>query len=92
VAVHSHTLPIMSTRPNPLGGNVPTGDVPTQPRAPSLRYGNLPCHVLAINRPPGWDFSPHGYVVALSPRAAYSHSVSVGSRLPAHRAYAAASG
>src|ERR1700756_3332988 len=60
VAVHSHTLPIRSTRPNPLGGNVPPGDVPTQPRAPSLRYGNLPCHVLAINRPPGGDFSPNG--------------------------------
>src|ERR1700761_675747 len=36
VAVHSQTLPIMSTRPNPLGGKVPTGDVPTHPSAPSL--------------------------------------------------------
>jgi hypothetical protein len=27
--IHSHTLPVMSTRPNPLGGNVPTGEVPT---------------------------------------------------------------
>ena len=42
VVVHSQTLPIMSSRPKPLGGNVPTGEVPTQrevppPWAPSLR-------------------------------------------------------
>jgi hypothetical protein len=37
VVVHSHTLPIMSTNPKPFGANVPTGDVPRQPSAPSLR-------------------------------------------------------
>lgn len=48
--VHSQTLPIMSTRPNAFGGNVPTGEVRDQPAAPSLRYGNWPCQVLAISR------------------------------------------
>ena len=44
VVVHSHTLPIMSTRPNPFGGNAPTGDVPTQPSAPvvAIREAALP--------------------------------------------------
>src|ERR1700754_5112606 len=78
VVVHSHTLPIMSTRPNPFEGNVPTGDVPTQPSAPTLRYGNRPCHVLAISCPPGTGSSPQGYVVMAPPWAAYSHSASVG--------------
>src|SRR5882757_11095833 len=58
VVVHSHTLPIMSSRPNPFGGNAPTGEVPTQPSAPSLRYGNRPCQVLAISRPSGATSSP----------------------------------
>ena len=30
VVVHSHTLPIMSIRPNPFAGKVPTGEVPVQ--------------------------------------------------------------
>ena len=60
VVVHYHTLPIMSTRPKPLAGKVPTGEVPTQPWAPSLRYGNRPCQVLAINSPSSRGSSPHG--------------------------------
>src|SRR5262249_45362460 len=59
VVVHSQTLPIMSTSPNPFCGKMPTGEVPNQPAAPSLRYGNRPCQVLAINRPPGIGSSPH---------------------------------
>ena len=58
VVVHSQTLPIMSTIPNPLGGNVPTGEVPIQPSAPSFRYGNRPCQVLAISSPSGLTSSP----------------------------------
>src|ERR1700754_4848428 len=50
LVVHSHTLPIMSTSPYPFGGQVPTGDVPIQPSAPSFRYGNRPCQVFAISR------------------------------------------
>jgi len=86
VVVHSHTLPIMSTSPKSLGGNAPTGEVPTQPSAPSLRCGKAPCQVLAINRPPGAASGPHGYVDDDPARAAYSHSASVGSRRPAHAA------
>ncbi|CKR53123.1 Uncharacterised protein [Mycobacterium tuberculosis] len=37
MVVHSQTFPIMSSKPNPLAGNLPTGEVPTQPNAPSLR-------------------------------------------------------
>src|SRR6478752_10455176 len=92
VVVHSHTLPIMSTSPYPFGGNEPTGEVPGHPSAPSLRYGNLPCQVLAISWPSGFSSSPHEYVPVAPARAAYSHSASVGRRRPAHRAYAAASG
>ncbi len=58
VVVHSHTLPIMSRSPYPFGGNVPTGEVPDHPSAPSLRYGKLPCQVLAISCPPGVGSSP----------------------------------
>src|SRR5215217_6053632 len=92
VVVYSQTLPIISTSPNSLGGKVPTGEVPTQPSAPSLRYGNRPCQVLAINRPLGMASSPHEYTEVAPPRAAYSHSASVGRRRPAQRAYASASG
>ena len=59
VVVHSHTLPIMSRSPKPLGGNVPIGEVPTQPSAPSLRYGKRPCQVLAIRLPSTVGSSPH---------------------------------
>ena len=37
---------------------LPTGEVPTQPSAPSLRNGNRPCQVLSISRPPGAASSP----------------------------------
>ena len=30
------------------------------PSAPSLRYGNRPCQVLAISRPPGATSAPQG--------------------------------
>src|ERR1700686_813480 len=92
VVVHSHTLPIMSTSPNAFAGKVPTGEVPRQPAAPSLWYGNLPCQVLAISFPPGIGSSPQAYADVEPARAAYSHSASVGRRRPAQRAYAHASG
>ena len=64
VVVHYQTLPIMSIRPNPFAGKVPTGEVPIQrwlsnPSAPSLRYGKRPCHVLAISCPSTRGSSPH---------------------------------
>ena len=92
VVVHSHTLPIMSKSPKAFGAKVPTGDVPTQPRAPSLRYGNRPCQVLAIRLPSTVGSSPHAYTVVAPAAAAYSHSASVGSRRFAQAAYAPASG
>jgi len=74
------------------GTNVPTGEVPTHPSAPALRYGNRPCHVLAINRPPGRGSLPQAYTVpSLPPRAANSNSASVGRSRAAQRAYARAS-
>jgi hypothetical protein len=42
--------------------------------------------------PSGVNSDPHGYVCCANPpRAANSHSASVGNRFPAHAAYAAAS-
>ena len=83
-AVHSQTLPVMSESPYPLGGNVPTGDVPRWPR-----HGNSPTQRFARR---GSSSSPHAKAAPSSPpRAAYSHSASVGSVAPAHAAYASAS-
>ena len=49
--------------------------------------GNSPCQVLAMCMPPGVNSSPHANSAPSSPpRAANSHSASVGRSLPAHRA------
>ena len=67
----------------------------TCPAYPSLIrfcHGNSPCQVLAIIVPSGANSSPQANTAPSSPpRAAHSHSASVGSALPAHSAYAAAS-
>ena len=71
-------------QPVAVGGNVPTGDVPRWPR-----HGKSPTHRLARC---GSSSSPHANAAPSSPpRAAYSHSASVGSAAPAHAAYASAS-
>ena len=47
-------------------------------------YGKAPCQKLAIGRPPGVSSSPQAYSAPSSPpRAANSHSASVGSIMPA---------
>ena len=72
----------MSESPKPLGGNVPTGDVPTYPR-----QGKSPYQRLAIRCPSGSASSPQAKrAPSRPPRAARSHSASVGSTLPAHAA------
>src|SRR5262249_25756618 len=54
--------------------------------------GNSPCQILHRWRPPGVKSSPQGYIFcSRPPRAAYSHSASVGRRLPAQRQYSVAS-
>src|SRR5262249_21517817 len=91
-AVHSHTLPATSTSPYPLGGKVPTGDVPAPLNRRSRSWGNAPCQVLVMTLPRRRNSSPQAYVVWSSPpRAACSHSASVGNRLSAQSAYACAS-
>src|SRR4051812_26742586 len=81
--VHSHTLPVISNRPYPLGGNEPTGDDPSYPSLRRFCHGNSPCQVLAIILPPGANSLPQEYVMPSSPpRAANSHSASDGSSLP----------
>ena len=78
----------MSCRPNPLGGNEPTGAVRTKPDSPVERHGkSSPSHVLAMIRPSGRASSPHVNAARSSPpRAANSHSASVGSRAPTQAA------
>src|SRR5919112_1790696 len=85
--VHSQTLPAMSYSPYPFGGYVPTAVVRPFVLGRSLRHGKWPCHVLAMTRPSGMNSSPHVYRAPTSPpRAAYSHSASLGRRLPLHAA------
>src|SRR4029079_4427387 len=91
-AVHSQTLPVMSKRPKPFGGKLPTGEVPSKPSSFVFCHGNSPCQLLAIALPSGKCSSPQAKTAASSPpRAACSHSASVGSSLPAQAAYASAS-
>ena len=75
-ATHSETLPPMSMQPS---SDLSAGIRPTGEGARE----NAPAE--------DWNESPHGYVRPLGPRAARSHSIPVGSRLPAQAAYAAAS-
>src|SRR5688572_7364660 len=72
----------MSYRPYAFGGNVATGDV------------KLNCSVFRLCRPFAWpvNSSPQGNMfLSTPPRAACSHSASVGNRPPAHSQYAVAS-
>src|SRR5882757_8550832 len=90
--VHSQTLPIMSCSPYPFGGNAVTGDVRSKPSALEFWTGKLPCQVLAMCWPPGVNSLPQANSLSSRPpRAANSHSASVGRSLPAQLAYAAAS-
>src|SRR6266540_2959156 len=82
----------MQCRPWSLGGKEPTGAVPTKPSAAVLRTGKSPCQTFILCSPPGSSSSPHGNAFALSPpRAANSHSASVGSLALAQAQYAFAS-
>ena len=77
----------MSYRPYPFGGNDFTGDVPAKPSCSRFCHGNSPCQVLAIILPSGANSSPQvNRAWSSPPRAANSHSASVGSSLPAHAA------
>ena len=77
----------MSTSPYPFGGNAPTGDVPSYPSTRVFSYGNSPCQVFAIAFPFGMSSSPQANSAPSSPpRAANSHSASVGSSFPAQAA------
>ena len=90
--VHSHVFPVISKSPYGLGGKDPTGAVPSNPSSHVLRNGNSPCHQLASSSPPGDRSSPQAYSApSIPPRAARSHSASVGNSLPAQVAYAVAS-
>ena len=54
-----------------------------------LWWGKMPCQVLAISCPPGVNSSPQANSASSNPpRAANSHSASVGKSLPVHLAYA----
>ena len=69
-------------------GRNPTGDVRVHPLSLVLRQGKSgPSHVLAMMRPPGRASSPQVKAApSRPPRAAYSHSASVGSAAPAQAA------
>ena len=55
-------------------------------RSQRFSLGKLPCQVLARCWPPGLNSSPQANSApSRPPRAAYSHSASVGRSLPAHR-------
>ena len=85
--VHSQVLPVIWNRPKPLGGYDLAGAVYSHPSAWVLWFGKSPCQTLAMWRPPGVSSSPHANSAPSSPpRAARSHSASVGISLPAHAA------
>src|SRR5512137_1463223 len=73
----------MSNRPNPFASNEPTGE----------EYSHRSRPPVPLKFALSWLIeSPHGYFSpSLPPRAAYSHSASVGRRPPAHLQYATAS-
>src|SRR4051812_12002200 len=45
--VHSHTLPIMSTKPYPFAGNALTDEERSYPSLRKFCHGNSPCQVLS---------------------------------------------
>src|SRR5436309_2831885 len=71
VDICSHTLPAMSCRPYgpPASGNIPTGVV-------------SPTNMLWLQLSGVGGVSPHTYMRPSVPRAAFSHSASVGRRVP----------
>ena len=82
---HSQTFPTTCHSPYPLGSNVRTGAVVRYPSSRVFTRGNWPCQMFARHPPSSTSASPHGYFAwSIPPRAAYSHSASVGSRRPAH--------
>ena len=89
---HSHTFPDTLKRPRSLGSKESTGAVPRCPSRPKFNVGNRPCQTLHICFPLGVKELPHGYLCMDNPpRAAHSHSASVGNRFPAQLLYATAS-
>jgi hypothetical protein len=61
-----------------------TGEERSYPSSARFARGNAPCHVFAISRLPGVNFSPQANSPSYDPpRAANSHSASVGNSLPA---------
>ena len=75
-----------------VGGKASTGQVPRHPSAPVSSVGKVPCQTFIRCSPAGSRSSPQGNGEPTSPpRAACSHSASVGSRPPHHAAYASAS-
>ena len=89
--VHSQTLPIMSKSPYPLGRYRPTVRC-RRSRHHRCSGSGTPRQVLAIHCPPGVISSPQAYSApSRPPRAANSHSASVGTCLPTHCAYASTS-
>ena len=70
----------------PVRREAPTGDVPSKPSTFRFCQGNSPCQELAIALPSGKCSSPHANTApSRPPRAANSHSASVGSSFPAQR-------
>jgi len=70
-----------------LGGKLPTGDVPRLSGGLRFCPGNSPCQVFAITFPRGNGSSPQVKTApSRPPRAANSHSASVGSSLPTQAA------
>ena len=84
-AHHSHTLPVMLCSPNPFGGKASTGAVPAKPSAHGVAAGKVPWNTFIMCAPSGSSSSPHGNTMPRRPpRAANSHSASVGRRVPLH--------
>src|SRR5579862_232259 len=82
VEVHCQTLPAMSSAPQ---GLAPAGRPPAE-------LGWLFRPLVELQRRVGSGSSfPHGNLLPSGPRAAFSHSISVGNLTPAHSQYSIAS-
>src|SRR4030042_4567419 len=80
---HSQTLPAISYNPYPLGAYLPTGSEPMNLHfTPSSNLASFGAPLGASLGQNG-AISPHGYACpSKPPRAAFSHSASVGRRAP----------
>src|SRR5689334_1036083 len=90
LSVHSLTLPAISSSPSGVApfGKVPTGAVAPQPSSPgyiilesqrsNLGFKRLHSTPQPLSLNSSGTVDPHGYVRPALPRAAYSHSSSVG--------------